>query len=409
MPEIRPFTGLLFDPATAGPPESVTAPPYDVISRDDQERYYRASPYNVVRLILGRDDPGDDARSNKYTRAASDLRSWRERGILTPTRKPAFFAYAFRFHLAGTVRSVRGVIGEVQLEEWGGSIVPHERTLPGTIADRLRLIRTVAANLSPVFGVVAGRRVPGAFSRFLDQVTSGQPDRQAVDEAGTHHSLWIGPPEAPGVVESVRQDRLMIADGHHRYTVAMDYRQEMRARHGPGPWDAMMMMIVDARSEDPPVLPIHRTILSAGAVPPPVGDRVLDMAEVLATIRDEELSYGTVRLEDGAITHRVSSLSGHPPTVCALHDQVLDQVPASELRFVPDAVAAEQGVLSGQASAAFILPPTRVGLVWNVVDGGGRLPEKSTYFWPKPRTGMVIRPLDPSGPPGPDTLIRARP
>ncbi|HEV8420696.1 MAG TPA: hypothetical protein VGR13_05005, partial [Actinomycetota bacterium] len=108
---------------------------------------------------------------------------------------------------------------------------------------------------------------------------------------------------------------------------------------------------------------------------------------------DEELTFGIVHLEEGEAVHRVASLEGLPPTVCALHEQVLDRIGGIELRFLPDAVAAENLVSSGEATATYFLPPTKVERVWEVVARGGKLPPKSTYFWPKPRTGLVIRPL----------------
>jgi hypothetical protein len=123
------------------------------------------------------------------------------------------------------------------------------------------------------------------------------------------------------------------------------------------------------------------------------GERVRDLAEVLASLRDEELTYGLAHLEEGAIVHRVATLEGSPPTVCALHDHILDRLPGVELRFVPEAVAAEALVSSKQATAAYLLPATRVDRVWEVVRRGNKLPQKSTYFWPKPRTGLVLRPF----------------
>jgi len=392
MPEIRPFTGLVYDPTRAGPADRVTAPPYDVISPVDQDRYYRMSPYNVVRLILGKDEPGDDVSTNKYTRASSYLRSWTKEGILRPTPKPSVFPYELDFHLGGGRRRVRGLIVEVALEPWGGSIVPHERTFPGPIEDRLKLIRSVQANLSPVYGVLSEAPEAPDLSAFLDEVTAGPPDHETADEAGTRHRLWIWDSSPERVTQPLGHRHLMIADGHHRYSVALAYRDEMRARAGPGPWDHMMMFVVDASAEDPPVLPIHRAV-RGGSLPLFQGERVRDLAEVLATLRDEDLTYGIAHLEEGEVTHRVASLEGLPPTVCALHDQILDRAGGLELRFVPDAVDAESLVSSGEASAAYLLPPTKVERVWEVVGQGGKLPQKSTYFWPKPRTGLVIRPL----------------
>jgi uncharacterized protein (DUF1015 family) len=396
MPDIRPFTGLLYEPESAGPLETLTAGPYDNISPADQGLLYRASPYNVVRLILGQDEPGDDAATNKYTRAARYLERWREAGVLATTPGPAVYPYEMRFHLGGEWRTVRGLIAEVDLEPWGGSIVPHERTLPGPIDDRLHLLRAVEANLSPVYAVFA--RGSRTLSDFLGRTMTEAPAREVTDETGTRHRLWIAPDGFEGVADAMRDRRLMIADGHHRYTVALAYREEMRAMVGPGPWDSMMMLIVDGATEDPPVLPIHRVVResspSANASSrAPEGERVRDLAEVFATLRDEDLTLGIVRAEEGRVVHRVATLSGDPPTVCALHAQVLDRLPGIDLQFLPDAVEAEEAVLSGAALIAYILPPTKVERVWKLVEGGERLPQKSTYFWPKPRTGLVIRPM----------------
>jgi uncharacterized protein (DUF1015 family) len=207
------------------------------------------------------------------------------------------------------------------------------------------------------------------------------------------HRMWVVDADrGEAVGTGLAGERLMIADGHHRYTTALTYREEMGIRHGPGPWDRMMMLVVDGGSEDPPVLPIHR-VVRAGPLDAAVdGWVVRDLAEVLATVRDEELTVGMAERQDGDVVHRVTRLRGTPPTVCALHGQVLG---SAELRFTPDAVAAEEAVRTGSARAAFFLPPTRVESVRAVIERGERLPEKSTYFWPKPRTGMVLRPLRP--------------
>lgn len=403
MPIVRPFTGLLYDPEVAGPIEAVSAPPYDTISPIDQERYHDASPHNVVRLILGRDRPGDGSGSNKYTRAASFLRSWREAGVLKPTPRPAVFPYELRFHLGGRERRVRGIVLEVDVEPWGGLILPHEGTLPGPIEDRLELLRAVQANLSPVYGILAGPSPE--LGSFLERATSARPRFELIDDAGTEHRLWVVLQDEAGtdldrLAAALRAQSMMIADGHHRYTVALAHRQEMRAARGPGPWDAMMMLVVDGATEEPPVLPIHRVVLGGpepASASEPAGDgrRVRDMAEVLASLEDDRLTYGVVRLQDGEVIHRIATLAGVPPTVQALHDQVLDHLDGARLRFVPDAVMAEEAVRAGTARAAYLLPPTRVERVRSLIEQGDRLPLKSTYFWPKPRTGLVIRPYDP--------------
>src|SRR5437763_5373628 len=200
-----------------------------------------------------------------------------------------------RFSHLGHQRRVRGLLAEVELEEWGGSIHPHERTMPAPVEDRLALLRAVRANLSAVYALYRGpcRDV----SRWLEDVTSSRPPfAEVTDEAGVEHSMWIDE-GGESVSRWLADEDLLIADGHHRYTVALMYRNEMRAAHGPGPWDRMMMLLVDAGVEDPPVLPIHR-MLDAGSVPTE-GRRVRDLAEVLSSLHDDDLTYGTTAIEDG--------------------------------------------------------------------------------------------------------------
>jgi uncharacterized protein (DUF1015 family) len=425
MPRVSPFTGLVFDESVVGPLGPVTAPPYDSISAEHERRLHSASPHNVVRLILGRDEPGDDNLENKYTRGARLLRAWREQGALRATHRPAWFLYEMRFGFEGRARRIRGVIAEVEIEPLGGAIVPHERTLPGPIEDRMRLLRTVRANLSPVYALYRGPQ-PAVGAAFDEAASTRDADIAVSDEQGVEHRLWIVPVAGPvgdeeaypppsgaegnpprsypsepsglpaadvarsSIDRAVAGEHFLIADGHHRYAVAQAFRELMRSEEGPGPWDRMMMLLVDAATEDPPVLPIHRVLLRGDL--PAAGQRVRDLAEVLATVDDDALVYGSATREgDGEIVHRVAHLDGAPPTVCALHEQVLGD---AALRFQPDAAAAEEAVRLGEAPAAFFLPPTHVERIRAVIESGGTLPQKSTYFWPKPRTGMVIRPLE---------------
>jgi uncharacterized protein (DUF1015 family) len=213
-----------------------------------------------------------------------------------------------------------------------------------------------------------------------------------VDEEGVAHRLWIEdmPPE---LADWYRDQTLLIADGHHRYQTALAYREEQRAARGAGPWDGAMMLVVDAATENPPVLPIHRLIRSD---PPPElpGERVRGLEEILALLLPDDLSFGAAVRTEAGLVHLVGRLEGEPPAVSALHRTLLDRLPGlRDVRFVPDAALAEAAVRSGQADAALFLPPARVAHVREAVAEGQRLPQKSTYFWPKPRTGMVLRPL----------------
>ena len=388
MSRISPFIGLLFDRSRVGSHDLVTAPPYDVVSDAERRHYLDASPYNVIRLDLGEERPGDDRAEDKYRRAAAELGRWRAVGVLAPTEGPAYFPYEMRFSLHGNARRIRGLVCAVELEDWGRSIVPHELTMAGPVEDRLRQLRASRANLSSIHAVFRGPSEP--LAAFLDAAAEREPAASATDEAGVEHRLWVTPPD-DAVAGWLEDETLMIADGHHRYATSLRFRDEMRDGHGSGPWDRVMMLLADAAAEEPPVLPFHR-VQAHGPVPNE-GARVRDLEEVLETVSDGKLLVGVATAQDGVLSHRVLELSGEPPAVCALHEQVLHGLDA-ELRFTPDAFEAEAAVRSGDAVAAYLLPPTDATTIRSVVDRGELLPQKSTFFWPKPRTGLVIRPLD---------------
>jgi uncharacterized protein (DUF1015 family) len=388
---ISPFVGLLYDAARVGPMERVTTPPYDTIDPADQRRYLSADPHNVIRIDSPEEGPRDVEAGDKYRRAAGWLRTWRDERVLVATPRPSYYPYEMRFSYHRTEHLIRGLVCAVDLEDWGGSILPHEHTMPGPIEDRLRLMRATRANLSAIQSVFTGP--VDAVSDLIDAATATRPAAELTDEQGVDHRLWVVPAdEDDGVRAAFADVGLMIADGHHRYTTALRYRDEMRAAEGPGPWDRVMMLVVDAASQDLPVLPFHRVVRS-GAVPDG-GVRVRDLEEILSEVDDDKLRYGiAARDVHGALEHRVAELAGDPPTVCALHEQVVFD-DAAELAFTPDPVEAEMAVRSGDAIAAFILPATNALRIRDVVGRGERLPQKSTFFYPKPRTGLVLRPFD---------------
>ena len=376
----------MFDPAVAGPLEVVTAPPYDVIGEAERRTFLSSSPYSVVHLDLSEGSGGRD----RYERAAHLLDRWRAEGAVVASPEPTYFAYEMRFRLDARERRIRGLLCALELEDWGGAVLPHERTMPGPVEDRLRLLRATRANLSAVYGTVAGPAP--ALASLLDRVADEPPIGTVADEEGVRHRLWVVPPD-PGIAAEVAKQTMLIADGHHRYTTALRYRDERRETDGPGPWDAVLALVVDAEIEEPPVLPFHR-VLDGDPVALD-GVRVRDLQEVLAELDDRRMTVGLVTRADGAVIHTVATLQGAPPTVAALHDQVLGTATGDAgLRFTPDAVEAESAVRSGSASAAYLLPPTTADRIRAVVERGERLPQKSTFFWPKPRTGMVLRMLE---------------
>jgi uncharacterized protein (DUF1015 family) len=384
----EPFVGLLFDPARVGSVDRVSAPPYDVISEADRHRFLRASPFNVVRILLGDESSDDRDPSAKYRSAGTLLRRWREQAALVPTDGPRWFPYEMRFRLGGESRRVRGLICAVALEDTAGAILPHEDTLAGPIEDRLHLTRAAVANLSCIEALLRGPNLE--LSSYLARATRSPAAVEVLDEEGVAHRLWVRE-EGPDVGALEGED-LVIADGHHRFSMYLRYRNEMGERFGPGPWDRVMTLVLDAATERPPVLPFHR--LLRGDPLPLDGDRVADMDRLLSALDDEALRYGTVAIEGREMIHRVAELRGRPPTVLELHRDRLD-ARLEDLTYTPDARIAEAAARDGSVAVAYVMPPTSATRIHEVVDRGARLPRKATFFWPKPRTGLVIRPLDP--------------
>ena len=406
MPRLSPFSGLVFDAAVSGPLESVTAPPYDVISDHRRLGYMRASPFSVVHLDLaeGADDPADP--ESRYARAGRLLRDWEAQGALRRAHDPCYYAYEMSAAagLSGAkpgntlkpLRTVLGLICAMELEDWGGTVLPHERVREGPVSDRLALLRATRTHLSPIYGELEG--TDGRLDALVREATSAPTPFEAVDVQGVRHRMWPIVAGAPiqDRLEHLQGGRVLIADGHHRYTAALRYRTEQRHLDGPGPWDAVLTLVVDSEAGRLPVMPFHRVQLT-GEAPSVAGEPMSGLAETLGALRDDDLTVGTIAMDAcGEVRYRVIRLAGEPPAVRVLHEELLADLPPRSLRYVAEAAEADAALRRGEAVAVYLLPPTTPGRIRAVVERGERLPQKSTYFWPKPRTGMVMMPLDPA-------------
>ncbi len=392
MPRVAPFVGLRYDAAVAGPIGQLTAPPYDVISEPHRDGFHAASPYNVAHLDLATGSRDPEHEENRYAHAADLLTEWERSGVLRADDEPAYDAYEMSWTggAAGSTGRIRGVLVALTLERWGGGVIPHEETMPGPIEDRLALLRATRTHLSPIYGTVAGPSVP--LRDLLERICATDPLFDLIDEEHVRHRLWrIAGPER--VADWLRPYDLLIADGHHRYTTALAYRDERRAAEGPGPWDAILSFVVDAGTQHVPVLPYHRVQVTG--TPPAPDERAAGLSDVIARADDDAGRVGVIRREGSDhVAYGVLQLSGRPPVVRTLHERVLDRVaPGDALRFTHSAEAAEHAVHSGGAVAAYILPPTTPEVVLAAAGHGDRLPRKSTFFWPKPRTGLVLMPV----------------
>src|SRR4051795_4172516 len=313
MPQAAPFVGLRYDPAVAGPIAQLTAPPYDVISEPHRDGFHAASPYNIAHVDLARGSLDPDHEQSRYARAAELLRAWEHEGVLRADDEPGYDAYELSWTAdeAGNAGRIRGVFVALTLEPWGGSVIPHEETMPGPIEDRLALLRATATHLSPISGTVTGPSAP--LAALLDGVTEAAARVDLTDEEGVRHRLWRIAAGVP-VASWLRPYDLLIADGHHRYTTALAYRDERHAVDGPGPWDSILAFVVDAGTQHVPVLPYHRVQLTGET--PHASERVDALSDVIDLADDEAGRVGMIRRAGHEnVSYGMLELPGSPPVV----------------------------------------------------------------------------------------------
>ena len=418
MPDLFPFPGLRYHGvAPDGDLAAVTAPPYDVIDEEGRARLIAAHPHNAVQLILPRDvEPGD-----RYRRAAATFEQWRADGTLTADA-PHLYAYRMAFTDpggpgeggAGISRRMTGVVGALALSPPGaGSVLPHERTMPKAKSDRLELLRAVRANLEPIWGL----SLAGGLSELIEPVIeAGRPAASCFDEGGAEHCLFpIDAGRVAAIQAAVADAALVIADGHHRYETALAYQDERRAAglDDPGA-DRIMMLVVELAEDQLVVRPIHRLLSGLGAdfrnrlsqvcqvVPlgptSPSGVRSLvaemDQTGSMGLVHDAGLALLTVK--PAALAAELDTMAEPLRNVdSARLDAVFERVGApAEIEYRNDAVTVAGLVAKGAAEAAVLLRAVSVAQIEAVAEAGLRMPQKTTFFQPKPLTGLVFRSLD---------------
>jgi len=370
MPLVKPLRALRYDAAKAGPLDDLVAPPHDVITHEKQARLLAASPYNAVRLVRP-DDPDE---------AAGMLDDWRQTGILVRDEEPAVWVLEEEYAGAdGTVRTRRGLAARVRLEPYElGRILPHERTFQKAKDTRLALLRAARTKLSPVLLLHEGEG-PESLSR--------PPDLEA-ELDGACSRLWrLG---EPAVIEQALeriQGRLIIADGHHRYETALRFHQE------EGSEETGHVLAVLVSRDDPglTIFPTHRVVTG----PPPE----LDGRFRLESLEGD--AAAAVAALDRFPRDRAAFVLLRPEgAVLALADQpgldtvVVDRLALEGVSFTSSAAEAEAAVASGRARAAFLVRPPELADVEAVALSGERMPEKSTYFFPKLTSGLLFSPFD---------------
>ncbi len=353
MAVVRPFRALRYDPAVGGPLESLVAPPYDVIAPAQREELLGRSPYNIVHLTL----------PDSEEEAAASLADWQEQGVLARDADPACWWLAQEYvGPDGVERRREGLVAALRLEPYQNRVVlPHERTHAGPKEGRLRLLRATRTQLEPLFFLWDGTvEVDGL----------GPPDL-TVDESGVSSQLWRLEPEfADALVEELADAQLLIADGHHRYETALAFHEEDGSEASA--W--LLAVIVPTGQEGLTIFPTHRVAESAG------GASGTPINPPLQTLPGPVL-YRAGRYE-------LLSSNGF------LDPEVVDRFGPAGVTYTPHRDEAVATVDRGEAEAAFLLRPTKIEDVWDVARRGEVMPQKSTFFYPKLTSGLLLLPLD---------------
>ena len=399
MPRLEPFEGLRYLPELA-PTAQVIAPPYDVISAT--QRGHLASRHHANAVLVELPEADLATGRDRYVVATDLFREWQAEGILVADPEPCLYPYRMT---DPSGRTTTGVIGALGLPEPGAEhedVLPHEQTLPKPKSDRLDLLRATRANLSPIWGLSMSTGVTATFDP-----TDDEPVADAYDDDAVRHQLWVlSDPDAIAAVSgALASAPVVLADGHHRYETARAYQAERRAAgQGHGAHDLVMALVVELSEDQLTVGAIHRTVSGL----PEGFDLVAALApwfEVVRAGAADERTLGALR-----DSHSLAMVTGGDAYLLLPHTEVaeqpgndldshllasvLDGLPPHDVEHRHSVPEAMEALASGEGQAAFLLRPVTVAQIARWASAGTRMPPKSTYFSPKPRTGMVFRSLD---------------
>ncbi len=416
MAGVLPFKGILYNTSVARP-QDVVAPPYDIITPEVSEDLSGGSPYTIVRIDAGKELEGNGPHENKYARAALYLGDWLRDGILLRSDRPCFYAYEMDYAITGQRKRLLGFFGLLRLEELGRGVYPHERTHQRAREDRLSLLKACKANTSPIFSLYNSpqRKASGV----LEAAGGRSPYMEASDSDGAMHRLRLIDDAASirAITEDLKDKPIFIADGHHRYETALEYKKTVgdeRANH-------VLMFLANIADGGLTILPTHRLVNADGEILKKLGGhfRIEELspgADMLAAIEGRKNTFGlylkggTAPRDMGGTAPRdiggryaLEYLGGglpdaHPALrgldVVILHELVFKGLLGTEdVSYEMDGRKAVSLVEEGVYRACFFLNPTGVRDVEAVALSSERMPPKSTYFYPKLLTGFVINSL----------------
>ena len=423
MAVIKPFRGMRFDTEKAGELKTLCCPPYDIISEEQRKAFIAQNPYNVIRLELPKE--GDDV----YERAGEVLDLWRDKGVLVYEDKPAIYVYEMEFNAYNKRKRVKGLIARVKVEEFSkGVILPHEFTLSKAKEDRLNLMKATNCNFSQIYALYMDSE--HTTLQTIDAESTADAAYAFTDNDNITHRLWVVTDEK--VIEKLCADfadrKLYIADGHHRYETALNYRNYCRengiSKEGDGQ-DYQMIYLVDMEHPGLVVFPTHRMVrdlpdfskynVLAGCEPYFEIEKYTAVGN-MNTLLAEKYNQGKkafafycgkgewylLTLKDIGVMSKVLpdvSEASQQLDVSVLHSLILEktmgidkenmanQINLTYTKFFEEAIVK---VDKGQFQCSFILNPTRVTEIRDVAAAGEKMPQKSTYFYPKMITGMVM-------------------
>jgi uncharacterized protein (DUF1015 family) len=432
MAQVQPFRAYRYDLGRVGPLSKVIAPPYDVIDDVLLQKLAASDAHNVVHVDLPRPNPTDKSPDECYARAGKRFKEWMREGVLKQDSARSLYVYHQDFESGGATYTRRGVLARVRLERFDSGIIrPHEDTLAGPKQDRLRLLEATATNLSPGFGLYSDS---SEVQSLLDNAVAGQPPTEAADHTGVRGRIWQVSDQQviSKVVGLLGPKPLLIADGHHRYETSLAYRDQMLGdkvnQPGDEPVRYTLMQLVSMNDPGLIVLPTHRLVNGCGRLS---GDALTkhlqpafdvkrvgegkDAAAAAWDLAALEVGQGGLAfgLADGSwwiarprdLGRMTELASDHSPAWRQLSVSVLHRLVLGHL-IKPEAAAgikcdyvhlwqeAEEGVRTGRAEMAVLVPAVDVKGVETIAEGNERMPPKSTYFYPKLQTGFVFNPLN---------------
>lgn len=434
MAEVRPLRGIRYVSEKVGDIAQVVTPPYDVITKEAQASYYARNPYNVIRLELGQATAEDSVLNNVYSRAAATLSEWRVQHMLQEEATPCYYVYQQTFTYESQQYTRTSLIARVRLEPWEANVVlPHEHTLAKAKDDRLKLLRACAANFSPIMSLYDDPQ--GRIRRLLASYAE-HAAVQFTDEAGEEHRLHAlrDEQQIASIQDFFTERQLYIADGHHRYETALAYRQEIleqrKELHAEDAANFVLMALIDVDDPGMLVLPTHRILfaLDSGtldtlteasfaryftlqSLSSLAGDTLVQRmteagleqpALVFATGKQTLLlvlnEQGKQRMQESRHSEAWNSLDVAVAQQLVMEDilglSAEDMTAGTHVHYTRDPQQALQAISSGEAQAAVLLNATRVRQIRDVAQADDhRMPQKSTYFYPKLITGLVINPL----------------